>query len=312
MGLAEVVPGVSGGTIAFVAGIYERLINAIKNVDGKAIGMLVQGQFKSFFYKIDGVFLSTLVVGMAGGLITGVFAMTYCIENYPVLVWSLFFGLILASAVFIANKIQKWNWFTIVLLLSGTAIAYFITVQSPVQGTDAFWAYGVSGMIAISALILPGISGSFMLLIMGMYTLVLGNVKSILTGLEVTSIIKIAVFGLGAIVGLALFSRVLSWTFKRYRNQTYAVLTGFILGSLNKIWPWKLPILGQTEDGKIIEIDPGTSFEGDHIKIIQELNISPFNESIDKPYVLPAILCFIIGLILIYWLSRYENTSPET
>lgn len=306
MGLAEVVPGVSGGTIAFVSGIYERLINSIKSVDKTALQYLFQGKFRAFSSKIDLPFLLLVFSGMFVGLVTGVFGISYLLEHHPVPIWSFFFGLILASSIYLGLKIESWNVKIMVALILGAAGAYFITIQSPSGGQDAVWAYFLSGIIAISAMILPGISGSFILLLLGMYPLVLAQARSFLSSLEITALVKIGAFGVGAVLGLALFSRFLSWLFGHYKNITYAILTGFIIGSLNKVWPWKRPVLGQDKSGALVELT-GLDFDPEKIKIIREENLSPFHAAIEQPHVVLAVLMFLTGVVLIYLLARVEE-----
>ena len=308
MGLAEVVPGVSGGTIAFVSGIYERLIQSIKNVDKIALQYLFQGKFRAFAVKIDLSFLVLVLAGMFAGLVAGVFGISYLLDHHPVAIWSFFFGLILASSVYLGFMIESWNIKVVVALMLGAASAYLITIQSPSGGQDAVWAYFLSGVVAISAMILPGISGSFILLLLGMYPLVLAQARLFLSTLDLTAMAKIGVFGLGAVLGLALFSRLLSWLFGHYKNITYAILTGFIIGSLNKVWPWKHPVLGQDKSGKLVELT-GLDFDPEKIRIIREENLSPFHASIEQPHVALAILMFLIGVLLIYLLARVEDDS---
>lgn len=306
MGLAEVVPGVSGGTIAFVAGIYERLIGAVKSVDAQAFRFLVKGEFRSFARKIDLPFLVLVLSGMLVGLVVGVFGISYLLDNYPVGIWSFFFGLILASSVYLGTMIKSWNVRIVLALVIGALTAYFVTVLSPSNGQDQVWAYLLSGMIAISAMILPGISGSFILLLLGMYPLVLAQARSLMTTFEGSAMIKIGAFGVGAVIGLAFFSRVLSWLFKNYLNVTYAILTGFIFGSLNKIWPWKRPVSGQDKEGNILDLT-GVTFDPEQIKVIREVNLSPFDTSIEDPHLLLAISMFLAGIFLIILLARVEK-----
>jgi len=306
MGLAEVVPGVSGGTIAFVGGIYERFINAIKSVDKIALSYLLKGRLREFAKKVDFLFLVLLLGGMGIGLVIGVFGISYLLEHHPIGIWSFFFGLILASSIYLGSQIPVWNLRNVISILVGAVIAYMITVQSPSSGQDALWAYLLSGAIAISAMILPGISGSFVLLLMGMYSLVLAQAKDFLSGFEMGAFIKLVAFGIGVLIGLAIFSRVLSWLFSRYKYTTYAVLTGFVFGSLNKIWPWKRAVLGQDETGDLIDLrDMKTMPEG--MRIIREENLSPFHEAIGDPHVLSAVLMFILGILLIFVLSKMEG-----
>ncbi|MEM6379164.1 MAG: DUF368 domain-containing protein, partial [Bacteroidota bacterium] len=250
MGIAEVIPGVSGGTIAFITGIYEQLINSIKRFLGpELIKALRRGGLKEAWNVVDGPFLLFLLMGMAVGIIAGVFGVSILLETYPVLVWAFFFGLIIASAVFIGRQVDKWGLKEIVGLIFAIVLAYWITIATPAQGTSALWMVFLAGSIAISALILPGISGSFILLLMGMYTVVLPEIKNALSTFEPASLLLVAVFALGCLFGLATFARALSWTFKHYKDTTLAILTGFMIGSLNKIWPWRNVLSTRIDSG---------------------------------------------------------------
>lgn len=308
MGLAEVVPGVSGGTIAFVGGIYERFINALKGVDGEALSHLMKGRFTAFAKKVDFLFLVFLLGGMGIGLVIGVFGISYLLEHHPVAIWSFFFGLILASSVYLGTQIPVWNFRIVIGVLVGAVLAYGITIQSPSTGLDVWWAYLFSGAIAISAMILPGISGSFVLLLMGMYSLVLMQAKNFLSGLEPEAFMKLAVFGVGVLGGLAVFSRVLSWLFRRYEYITYAVLTGFVFGSLNKIWPWKRAVSGQDESGNLVDLR-GLESLPEGVRIFREENLSPLHESVEHPQILTAVLMCGAGVLLIFILSKIEKTG---
>lgn len=246
MGAADVVPGVSGGTIAFITGIYQRLINAIKSFDANLIKLLKNRHFSKAWAHVDGSFLLTLGMGIVVSLITLAKAIKFLLTNYPLFIWSFFFGLIIASIFFLYKEIKKWDLFTIISLSIGTAIAYYITIAAPTQTTEARWFIFISGMIAISAMILPGISGSFLLLLMGKYTFILGTISSLVNHLKTFDIEGIiadgtigVIFGLGCLTGLLSFSRLIAWILKHYWNITIALLTGFMIGSLNKVWPWK-------------------------------------------------------------------------
>lgn len=241
MGIAEVIPGVSGGTIAFITNIYERLLASIQTILGpELLRSWKQGGIRATWTAIDGRFLTFLLLGMVTGVISGVFGITHLLEKHPRLVWAFFFGLILASSWFVGKQVKSWNIPAIVGLITGTAIALWYTLAAPGQGSEAPWFVFISGAIAISALMLPGISGSFMLVLMGMYTLIIPSLKSMLQNQDSQSMVIIATFGAGCLVGLASFSRVLTWLFKHYHDLTMAVLTGFMIGSLNKIWPWRI------------------------------------------------------------------------
>jgi len=232
MGAADVVPGVSGGTIAFITGIYEELINSIKSVNLKALKLLLRGKIADFWTAINGTFLVSVLLGIGISVFSLAKGLKYLLDNHPVLVWSFFFGLIVASAVYISRSIKNWNYITVLSGIAGIIIAYFITVITPAEANTTYWFIFVSGAIAICAMILPGISGSFILVLLGMYKFILDAVGN----LQITVILT---FLVGAAIGIVAFSNVLSWLLKKYHNQTIAVLAGFMVGSLNKVWPWK-------------------------------------------------------------------------
>ncbi len=294
MGIAEVIPGVSGGTIAFITGIYEQLLNAIKSVLGPEwFRAWRTGGLALAWQTIDGGFLLVLVLGMAIGLVTGVFGVTHFLETYPVLLWAFFFGLIIASTIYIGRQVSHWSGLEVTGMVLAAVVAYWITVATPSQGNGNLLFVFLAGAIAISALILPGISGSFILLLLGMYTLIIPSLKSLLAEGDLSSLVILIVFGLGCLTGLATFSRLLSWTFKHYPNPTLAVLTGFMIGSLNKIWPWRnvvsTRIDSSGEEVPFLErsVPPG-QFEGD-------------------PMIAGAILMMIVGFALVLLLSRLDN-----
>lgn len=232
MGAADVVPGVSGGTIAFITGIYEELINSIKSVNLKALKLLLHGKIADFWKAINGTFLVSVLLGIGISVFSLAKGLKYLLDNHPVLVWSFFFGLIVASAVYVGRAIKNWNTGTILSGIVGIIVAYFITVITPAEANTTYWFIFVSGAIAICAMILPGISGSFILVLLGMYKFILDAVGN----LQITVILT---FLVGAAIGIVAFSNVLSWLLKKYHNQTIAVLAGFMVGSLNKVWPWK-------------------------------------------------------------------------
>lgn len=306
MGMAEVVPGVSGGTIAFITGIYERLIDTIKHILGPEVWRsLRQDGLVSAWQRANGTFMLFLLIGMAVGIIVGVFGITHLLEHYPILLWAFFFGLIVASAVYIGRQVERWRSSEVAVLVVGTIVAYIITIASPAEGSTQLWMVFLSGMIAISALILPGISGSFILLLMGMYTIIIPTIKTALKTLAPESLVVLGVFGLGCLIGLATFSRVLSWTFKHYHNLTLAVLTGFMLGSLNKIWPWRKAVLGLTEEGELVMLQPGMVVD----KVIQEVNLMPmqYAEEVGPAYLGGAIVCMLAGLGIVFLLDRLDQ-----
>ncbi|MBV6426076.1 MAG: hypothetical protein KIPDCIKN_00567 [Haliscomenobacter sp.] len=297
MGIAEVIPGVSGGTIAFITGIYERLLDSIKNVLGPEVFRAWKsGGVRGVWQAVDGEFLLFLLLGMGTGLVSGVFGISHLLEHYPQLLWAFFFGLIIASSLFVGRQVKKWNAMSIFSLLAGTAIALWYTLAVPGHGTDALWFVFISGIIAISALMLPGVSGSFMLVILGMYTLIIPSLKSALENLDLASLTIIGVFGAGCLVGLATFSRVLTWLFRHYHDATMAVLTGFMVGSLNKIWPWK----------KVLEYR--INRHGEPEPLI-ERSVWPWNFE-GEPYLAGVILLVVAGIVLVYFLEK-AGTKKE-
>ncbi|MDP2559775.1 DUF368 domain-containing protein [Psychrobium sp. 1_MG-2023] len=232
MGAADVVPGVSGGTVAFITGIYERLLNAIKSVNLDAAKLLFSQGFVSAWRHIDGTFLLAVFAGLITSALSLAKVITYLLEHHQILVWSFFFGLIIASFIHIAKQVERWHINTMVACAIGATIAFVITSLAPAEANPQWWFYFVSGAIAICAMILPGISGSFILLLLGMYGHVLAAVNSLAFN-------YIGLFVAGCIVGLMVFSRFLSWLLAKYHQLTFALLSGFLLGSLNLLWPWK-------------------------------------------------------------------------
>lgn len=234
MGAADVIPGVSGGTIAFLMGIYQELLDSIKSVNGEAFKLLFKGKIAEFWKHINGNFLVSIFAGILVSVFSLARLMKYLLEFHPIQLWSFFFGLILASAIYILKGLDKWSLPNIISLLAGVGIAAFICVASPAQTPDALWFIFLSGAIAICAMILPGISGSFILLLLGKYAFVMTAVTEL-------NIPVLAVFAVGCAVGIVSFSHFLSWLLKKFYMLTIALLSGFMLGSLLKVWPWKVP-----------------------------------------------------------------------
>lgn len=256
MGAADVVPGVSGGTIAFIVGIYEELINSIKSINFSNLKLFFTFKWGAFWKKINGNFLLAILSGILISLFSLAKIITYLLENQPILIWSFFFGLVIASTFFVSKQITKWNLPTILSFAAGAAIAYYITVATPAQTSDSLPFIFVSGAIAICAMILPGISGSFILVLLGKYYYILGSLTNLIDSikqLNFSAAFKSAeiifIFALGAAIGLISFSNVLSFLLRKYHNITIALLAGFMLGSLNKVWPWKEQIGSPSPDG---------------------------------------------------------------
>lgn len=283
MGAADVVPGVSGGTIAFITGIYEELINSIKSINLNAVKLFFTGRFKEFWAAINGTFLLSVFIGVGISVFSLAKGLEYLLTHYPILVWSFFFGLIVASAIYVSRSIKNWNFGTILSGIIGIAIAYSITVISPAEANISYWFIFVSGMIAICAMILPGISGSFILVLLGMYKFILGAVGDM-------NLAVILTFLVGAGIGIIAFSNVLSWLLRKYHNLTIAMLAGFMVGSLNKVWPWK-------------EVTESIIDRHGELKPIAEHNILPATyEQITghEAWLMGAIALAIVGFVLIF------------
>ncbi len=284
MGIAELVPGVSGGTIAFVAGIYEELIASINKVNLKSLQVLRQQGFKAFWTELNGNFLVALVLGMGLSIFSLSKIISWLLENEPIPLWSFFFGLVLASVVFVGKAIKKWSFVNVALLVFGAVIAYYITTLPPSANSDSLPFLFLSGALAICAMILPGISGSFILVLLGSY-------KTVLDAVDERDFKILVTVALGALFGLLSFAKLLKWMFDNHKNTTLAVLTGFILGSLNKIWPWKNILETRTIGKKILVIDE---------------NISPFSFE-GEPQLLLAIIAAILGFSLIFMLEKVAS-----
>lgn len=312
MGIAEVIPGVSGGTIAFITGIYEELINTIKSFGPEAYTGYKAGGFKGLWKTIKGEFLAFLIGGMLVGIIIGIFGVTYLLDNYPEPLWGFFFGLIVASAIIIGKEIKNWNWQKVVTFVVGIVIAYGITIVSPATGsTNPFYIF-LAGVLAISALMLPGISGSFILLLMGMYTIVIPSIKDFIKTQDPGAFVLLSIFGAGCLVGLVVFSRVLSWLFKSYKELSFALLTGFLIGALNKVWPWRnVSEILNKETGERLEVADLSNFakiDPETIKIIQEINVLPGNYMMGESYVISTIFCTFAGFIGVLLLERSQKS----
>lgn len=310
MGIAEVIPGVSGGTIAFITGIYERLLRSIKSFGPSLISAYKTEGISGVWKTIDGAFLASLMIGMVGGFLVGTFAVTYILEHYPEPLWGFFFGLIVASAILIGKSIPRWDGVSIVLFLVGVVVAYGITLISPSEGSTSYPYLFLSGLIAISALMLPGVSGSFILLLMGMYTVMIPMIKSLFTAFSMENLLMVFVFGLGCLTGVATFSRVISWLFDNYKFPTFALLTGFLVGALNKVWPWRnIYTILDKDSGKIIEgVSPEfvQSLPDKAYKILVENNVWPQDYTLDTPRTLLTVVAMIVGVLLVLLMERYS------
>ncbi len=283
MGAADAVPGVSGGTIAFISGIYEELISTISNVNLSLFKTLFQKGIKTFWEQANGNFILALLSGIIISFVSFMKLAKYFLEHHPVLIWSFFFGLIIASIFFVGKQITKWNILTVISLIIGTGIAYYISTLASLSSNDSSLFLFFAGAIAICAMILPGISGSFILIILGAY-------KMLSDAIHDFNIKNLIVFIGGAVVGLLGFSHLLKWLFKNYHNVTLALLTGFIFGSLNKVWPWKETLTWHT-DSKGIETP------------LLQKSISPFSFEGENQIAF-AIILMILGFLTIFILEK--------
>lgn len=295
MGVADVIPGVSGGTIAFISGIYEELIGSIKSINFKSLRLLFTAQFASFFSAINGWFLLSVFGGVAISIFSLAQLMKWLLTNHPIPVWSFFFGLILISAFYVlrsAGRLRLTSWAS---LLAGVVIAWVITTISPTTTPDAWWFIFLAGAIGICAMILPGISGAFILLLLGKYLFMI-------TAISELNIPVILIFVAGAATGLILFSNFLSWLLKNYRTGTIALLAGFMIGSLNKVWPYKLTV---------------TSITGSHGELVPltERNVLPAvysAETGNESSLILALALFISGILILVVLETIGNREKRS
>lgn len=285
MGAADVVPGVSGGTIAFISGIYEELITSINNINLSLFKILKKEGLKVAWEKVNGNFLVALFLGIFISVLSLAKFLSWLLENKPVLLWSFFFGLVLASIFFVGKEITKWTIGTVVVFILGAAVAFFITELPPNENVGSLPYLFLSGALAVCAMILPGISGAFILVLLGSY-------KTILDAVHERDIKIVLIVAAGAIFGLLSFARLLKWMFNHYKNITLALLTGFILGSLNKIWPWK----------KVLE----TKTFGEKTIVVDDMNVWPTAFEGDNQLIL-AIILAMIGFSLIFILEKIAS-----
>ena len=316
MGAADAVPGVSGGTIAFISGIYEELITTISNIDIGLLKTIKTEGLATFWRKLNGNFILALLCGIILSFVSFMQLAKYLIEHEPVLIWSFFFGLIVASIYFIGKQINSWRPRVLISLTLGAAVAFYISTLPPLSSNSGSLFLFIAGAIAICAMILPGIAGSFILLILGAY-------KTLSDAIHDLDIKKIALFAGGAIIGLLSFSRVLKWLFKNYHNCTLAVLTGFIFGSLNKVWPWKITTkvwnkaLGKElafsdiSNVGTLSIHQQETQDFETLKLIAEKSVLPstysnLNQGVDAQ-LLWAICLMIVGFLTIFLLEKIGN-----
>ena len=313
MGAANIIPGVSGGTIALITGIYERLIAALHNFDYHAVKLFFKFKFKKLYEKVDGGFLALLILGVVVSTFTLAKLMKYLLEYHETLLFAFFFGLILASIIIVMKRVKNWNGLIFFWFIVGAIAAYLITSSKSIDTPDTALYIFLSGFIAIIAMILPGISGSYILLILGKYKFAIelvtsltsylknifvsifkGDFSKIVTLFPASEIGLTVIFLVGCVLGLVIFSKLLNWLFKRYHDATISVLAGFMLGSLNIIWPWKL-IIDTYIDPRGVE------------KKIQE-NIFP--TEIDQMFF--YIIGYIVaGFVVVYLIEKFSYTGSK-
>ncbi|WP_108803630.1 DUF368 domain-containing protein [Aquimarina sp. Aq107] len=304
MGAADVVPGVSGGTIAFISGIYEELISTINNLDLNFFKVWKNEGFVASWKKYNLSFLLALFSGIAISILSLAKILKWLLHNEPLLLWSFFFGLVLASILYIGKQITTWSPKVLISILLAAVISYFITIAEPMASPESLWYLLFCGFIAIIAMILPGVSGAFILLILGAYETFIGILNQFregLTSLDFNllwqAFYKILIIAVGAIAGLKLFSKILNWMFNNHKNMTLALLTGFMIGSLNKLWPWKKVLSWRTNS------------EGIEVPFIEK-SILPSSFDGD-PRIIWVLLFITVGFLLILALERLATKKGD-
>ena len=306
MGAADVIPGVSGGTIAFIMGIYDQFVGSLASVNAEAVKLLFSGQIKAFWKHINGSFLLSLFIGIGISVVTLAGLMQMLLSDYPIQTWAFFFGLIVASSIFILRGIKDWKLRDGLLLVLGVILGVAVCTLSPTQTPDALWFIFLSGTIAICAMILPGISGSFILLILGKYQYIMGAISGLASGNDLgKNLLIIGTFLIGAVIGILAFSKFLHWLLARWQKGTMIVLAGFIIGSLVKVWPWsnmeaivcsQFPIVEEMR--QIAENAAETGVGADVAQKALDTVVASQAEMID-PHYLSAAVFALIGLGLV-------------
>lgn len=292
MGAADVVPGVSGGTIAFITGIYDDLLESIRRINPSLFNLWRTKGTAAVWHHINGTFLTSLLFGILIAILTLAKAVTYALKEHPIIIWSFFFGLIIASIIHMIRQINKWTSIEVILAILGTFIAFFITIATPINLEFNMLTVFIAGSIAICAMILPGISGSFILLLLGMYSPILDAVKEL-------NIPILGLFALGCITGILLFSHFLSWLLNNYRTSSIAFLTGLLIGALGKVWPWRETISYRINSSS------------EKVPLAQEvITPSAFEASTGQPAMLGmAIFMMICGFVLVFGLEKISKNK---
>ena len=301
MGTADLMPGVSGGTIALILGVYKELIQSIDSINLKNLKSLKKEGIKSFWTNINGEFLTVLFLGIITAILSLSFAIDWLINEHPIPLWSFFLGLLIASIFLLKNTLKKWNVSNSLLVIFSAILSFILTQMTPVNGEIGLFYLFISGFFGIIAMILPGISGAYILLILGSYSTVISLIKSAITSLSnleleimIPTITQLSVFILGIVIGLRIFASILKWLFDKQHDKTMAVLIGLMFGALHKLWPWQ------------------QKFEwslGESNKTLSK-PISPFDYQEDPQLILAAVF-FITGLYLVWILERKKFNSPK-
>ena len=301
MGTADLMPGVSGGTIALILGVYKELIESIESINLKSLRSIKKNGFRGFWNMINGDFLLVLFLGVISAIISLSFVIDWLINEYPIPLWSFFLGLLLASIFILKKELRLWNVFNILLVIFSANVSFFLIQMTPINQEISIIYLFISGFFGIIAMILPGISGAYILIIMGTYNTVIGLIKDLLISLTnmqmelmIPTFTKLSIFVLGIVLGLRIFASVLKWLFDKEHDKTMAVLIGLMIGALNKIWPW------QQKYELVL---------ANNTKILNK-PISPFDYPAN-PQLTLAIIFFVVGVCLVYILDKRKLTPPK-
>jgi putative membrane protein len=306
MGAANVIPGVSGGTVALITGIFEELINSIKSFDLEALKLLFTGKFKQFAEYVNLKFLLSIFLGVFISIVSLAKLLEFLFANYPIYIWAYFFGLILASIYFVGRTVHKWSAMVIITFIIGALFALYISFMSPANENDNFLYLMLCGVVAICSMILPGLSGSFVLILMGNYKLI---VIDAITNMRFEILLPVLI---GAGVGLVAFSHLLAWIYKRFRDETISTLTGFILGSLIILWPWKNSF---DISGSIIPVNGVGAFIDANGTVISDIKVFGYKQILPENFdttIIIALTFILTGIISIWLMEKFAGSKQTT
>ena len=310
MGAANKVPGVSGGIVAFVAGFYEEFIYSLQKINKNALKLLFKGHFKAFTNYINGKFLAAIILGMIISFFTISKLLDYLLINHELNIWSTFFGMIIGSVYSISKRFEKWNSKSVCFLILGALIGLTLSFIDPLTQNDKFLFVFICGIISVSGMTLPGLSGSFILMILGNYVLLLvdsvnalydtiteimsGDLTFIYDPIRMRTLYVLIIFTLGSITGMVIFSHVMNRLLKKFKNETTAIITGFIIGSLGVVWPWKKTIFKKDDLGEYLLNSNNNRIIETYKRFIPELTQETF-------YAIIYIMVGITAIVLIEW-----------